>query len=65
MFGTAIALRAENADLVQFGSTAKPVELRAGSRCCPVVRDRFGDLGGTNRWARCGGSTVATTAWSS
>ena len=48
LFGTAIASRAAKADLVQFGSTAHRVELRAGESVLPVVRDRFADLGGTN-----------------
>ena len=48
VFGTAIALRAANVDLVQFGSTARRVELRTGESVLPVVRDRFDNLGGTD-----------------
>ncbi|MEV6604937.1 TROVE domain-containing protein [Kutzneria sp. NPDC051319] len=48
LFGTAIALRAAKADLVQFGTTASPVKLRAGESVLPVVRDRFDSLGGTD-----------------
>lgn len=47
LFGTAIAVRAENADLVQFGTYSAPVNLRKGSSILPVVKS-FGDGGGTN-----------------
>lgn len=47
VFGTAVALRAEKADLVEFGTTSRPVPVRRGD---PVLRvlERFGSLGGTN-----------------
>ncbi|MFI9388596.1 TROVE domain-containing protein [Kutzneria sp. NPDC052558] len=48
LFGTAIALRAAKADLVQYGSTAHRVELRESESVLPVVRDRFDSLGGTD-----------------
>ncbi|MCX5383161.1 TROVE domain-containing protein [Streptomyces sp. NBC_00083] len=47
IFGTALALRAEAADLVQFGSSSAPVRYRAGESVLKVL-GRFGDLGGTN-----------------
>ncbi|GGW89019.1 RNA-binding protein [Streptomyces malachitofuscus] len=47
VFGTALALRAAKADLVEFGSTSKPVRLRRGESV-PRILDRFGDLGGTD-----------------
>ncbi|MFE9406192.1 TROVE domain-containing protein [Streptomyces sp. NPDC006530] len=46
IFGTALALRAGAADLVQFGSTSAPVAYRAGESVLKVL-GRFGDLGGT------------------
>ncbi len=46
MFGTALAVRAEKADLVQFGSTSETVEFRRGESVLRIV-ERFGDLGGT------------------
>jgi hypothetical protein len=47
VFGTALAQRAARADLVEFGSDSRRVELAPGE---PVLRvlDRFHDLGGTN-----------------
>ncbi|GAA2249093.1 MULTISPECIES: TROVE domain-containing protein [Kitasatospora] len=47
IFGTALKIRAERADLVEFGSTSRPVEVRRGE---PVLRvlERFHSLGGTN-----------------
>ncbi|CAM5497854.1 TROVE domain-containing protein [Streptomyces griseomycini] len=47
VFGTALALRAAKADLVEFGSTSKPVRFRRGESVLKVL-DRFGDLGGTD-----------------
>ncbi|GGQ23009.1 RNA-binding protein [Streptomyces griseomycini] len=47
VFGTALALRAAKADLVEFGSTSKPVRFRRGGSVLKVL-DRFGDLGGTD-----------------
>ncbi|MFI5864909.1 TROVE domain-containing protein [Streptomyces sp. NPDC051546] len=46
VFGTALALRAEDADLVQFGSTSKAVGYRRGESVLKVL-ERFEDLGGT------------------
>ncbi|MFZ3494365.1 TROVE domain-containing protein [Streptomyces sp. 5.8] len=46
VFGTALALRAEDADLVQFGSTSKAVGFRRGESVLKVL-ERFEDLGGT------------------
>ena len=47
VFGTALALRAEKADLVEFGSTSKPVPFRRGESVLKIL-GRFGDLGGTD-----------------
>ncbi|MFE1251400.1 TROVE domain-containing protein [Streptomyces sp. NPDC058741] len=47
IFGTALALRAERADLVQFGSTSDRVRFRRGESVLRIL-DRFGDLGGTD-----------------
>ncbi|MEU9096304.1 TROVE domain-containing protein [Streptomyces sp. NPDC048361] len=47
VFGTALALRADAADLVQFGSGSAPVTYRAGESVLKVL-GRFGELGGTN-----------------
>lgn len=47
VFGTALALRAESADLVQFGTGHQPVRFRRGESVLKVI-ERFGDLGGTN-----------------
>ncbi|WP_372347012.1 TROVE domain-containing protein [Streptomyces sp. KL116D] len=47
VFGTALALRAERADLVQFGSGSTDVLYRKGDSVLKVL-ERFGDLGGTN-----------------
>ncbi|MFG2883114.1 TROVE domain-containing protein [Streptomyces sp. NPDC048297] len=47
VFGTALALRAAGADLVQFGSTSAPVEFRTGESVLKIL-ERFGDLGGTD-----------------
>ncbi|MEW5351450.1 TROVE domain-containing protein [Streptomyces sp. 16-176A] len=47
VFGTALALRAADADLVQFGSTSAAVEFRRGESVLKVL-ERFGDLGGTD-----------------
>lgn len=47
VFGAALAVRAEGADLVEFGTGHRPVRFR---RTDPILRilDRFGNLGGTN-----------------
>ncbi|MFF4010115.1 TROVE domain-containing protein [Streptomyces sp. NPDC001717] len=47
VFGTALALRAENADLVQFGTTSEAVPHTRGESVLKVL-ERFGDLGGTD-----------------
>ncbi len=47
VFGTALALRAADADLVEFGTDSRPVPLRRGDAVLKVL-DRFGNLGGTN-----------------
>ncbi|WP_156724229.1 TROVE domain-containing protein [Streptomyces apocyni] len=47
VFGTAVAMRAAKADLVQFGSTSANVKYRAGESVLKVL-DRFSDLGGTD-----------------
>lgn len=46
-FGSALALRCEHADLVEFGTSSAPVKFRAGDSALSVVK-RFGALGGTN-----------------
>ncbi|MFD3571421.1 TROVE domain-containing protein [Streptomyces sp. NPDC058667] len=50
VFGTAVAARAEQADLVEFGTTSRPVPLGRGESVLRVL-DRFHDLGGTNTTA--------------
>ncbi|MFC7909476.1 TROVE domain-containing protein [Streptomyces nigra] len=47
IFGTALALRARKADLVEFGSTSAAVPFRAGESVLKIL-GRFGDLGGTD-----------------
>ncbi|MDO0915867.1 TROVE domain-containing protein [Streptomyces sp. DT2A-34] len=47
IFGTALALRAMKADLVEFGSTSAPVKFRRGESVLKIL-GRFGDLGGTD-----------------
>jgi hypothetical protein len=47
VFGTALAVRAEAADLVEFGTGSAPVPFRRGESVLRVL-DRFGNLGGTN-----------------
>ncbi|ACY96403.1 vWA domain-containing protein [Thermomonospora curvata] len=47
VFGTALALRAEHADLVQFGTTHQAVPFRRGEPVLKVV-ERFDWLGGTD-----------------
>jgi hypothetical protein len=46
IFGTSLAVRAESADLVEFGSDSRRVELAPGESVLRVL-DRFHDLGGT------------------
>ncbi|MBH1938868.1 TROVE domain-containing protein [Streptomyces sp. AV19] len=47
VFGTAVALRAADADLVQFGTGSAPVAFRRGESVLKVL-ERFGSLGGTD-----------------
>ncbi|MEU0834287.1 TROVE domain-containing protein [Streptomyces sp. NPDC005969] len=47
IFGAALALRADEADLVQFGTNSASVAYRKGDSVLKVL-DRFDDLGGTN-----------------
>ncbi|KAA0932353.1 TROVE domain-containing protein, partial [Streptomyces apricus] len=47
VFGAALALRAEKADLVEFGTGSDAVRFRRGESVLKVL-ERFGDLGGTN-----------------
>ncbi|MEU1310574.1 TROVE domain-containing protein [Streptomyces cinnamoneus] len=47
IFGTAVALRAADADLVEFGTTSAPVAHRKGESVLKVL-ERFGNLGGTD-----------------
>ncbi|MET7860543.1 TROVE domain-containing protein [Streptomyces sp. NPDC005318] len=47
IFGAALALRAADADLVEFGTNSAPVTFRGGESVLKIL-DRFGDLGGTN-----------------
>ncbi|MEU8653138.1 TROVE domain-containing protein [Streptomyces sp. NPDC048737] len=50
IFGTALALRAADADLVEFGTTSRRVEFRTGESVLRLL-ERFGDLGGTDTTA--------------
>jgi hypothetical protein len=47
IFGTALALRAADADLVEFGTGSNRVRFRRGESVLKIL-GRFGDLGGTN-----------------
>ncbi|MEU1820193.1 TROVE domain-containing protein [Streptomyces roseifaciens] len=47
IFGTAVAMRAADADLVEFGTTSAPVAYRRGESVLKVL-ERFGSLGGTD-----------------
>ncbi|CAL9413161.1 hypothetical protein SUDANB108_01702 [Streptomyces sp. enrichment culture] len=47
IFGTALALRAERADLVEFGTTSERVAFRTGESVLRIL-DRFHSLGGTD-----------------
>lgn len=47
VFGTALALRAEDADLIQFGTHHRRVNVRKGESLLRVL-ERFDGLGGTN-----------------
>lgn len=47
IFGTALALRAQEADLVEFGTTNRRLEFGAGESVLTILK-RFGNLGGTD-----------------
>ncbi|MGW3267304.1 TROVE domain-containing protein [Streptomyces sp. NPDC001056] len=47
IFGTAVAVRAASADLVEFGSTSAGVAFRRGESVLKIL-ERFGNLGGTD-----------------
>lgn len=47
IFGTALAMRAASADLVEFGTHHRPVSVGRGESLLKVL-ERFGNLGGTN-----------------
>ncbi|MGW1723916.1 TROVE domain-containing protein [Streptomyces sp. NPDC002306] len=47
IFGTALALRAADADLVEFGTSSNRMKFREGESVLKVL-ERFGDLGGTD-----------------
>ena len=47
IFGTALALRAADADLVEFGTSSKRVKFKKGESVLKIL-GRFGDLGGTD-----------------
>ncbi|MDQ0602758.1 hypothetical protein QF037_007103 [Streptomyces canus] len=47
IFGTALALRAEQADLVEFGTTSRNLAYDKGESVLKIL-GRFGDLGGTD-----------------
>ncbi len=47
VFGTALALRAADADLVEFGTSSNRVRYRKGESVLKIL-ERFGDLGGTD-----------------
>ncbi|MDX2541137.1 TROVE domain-containing protein [Streptomyces sp. WI04-05B] len=50
IFGSALALRAAGADLVEFGTSSKRLSYRGGESVLRIL-DRFGDLGGTDTTA--------------
>jgi len=50
IFGSALALRAENVDLVEFGTSSRRVEFGRGQSVLRVL-EKFGNLGGTNTQA--------------
>lgn len=47
IFGAALAVRSEHADLVEFGTGSQPVQFRGAESVLRVV-ERFGNMGGTN-----------------
>jgi hypothetical protein len=46
LFGAAVALRCEHADLVEFGTSSAPVQFRGAESLLKII-GRFGSLGGT------------------
>ncbi len=60
VFGAALALRAEEADLVEFGTTARTVPVCQGESVLKVLR-RFGSSVGPVRPRRCSSTTGTTT----
>ncbi|MFF0162351.1 TROVE domain-containing protein [Streptomyces sp. NPDC005263] len=50
IFGTALALRAADADLVEFGTGSNKIKFRRGESVLKIL-GRFGDLGGTDTTA--------------
>lgn len=51
LFGTALAMRSEHSDLVQYDHGSVVVPFAKGESVLPIVRDRFTGGGGTNTWA--------------
>lgn len=51
VFGTALAMRSQHADLVQYDDRSAVVPFSKGESLLPVIRDRFGGGGGTATWA--------------
>jgi hypothetical protein len=49
VFGAALAVRAEHADLVQYGTHSAPVPVRGGESVLTLLQ-RFAGMGGTNTW---------------
>lgn len=47
LFGSALALRAENATLVEFGTSSRTVTYTSGSSLLPMI-EKFTSMGGTN-----------------
>lgn len=47
LFGTAVALRAENATLVQFGSGSRQVSVAKGTNLLKAISSSFTNMGGT------------------
>lgn len=60
VFGTALALRAADADLVEFGSSSNRVTYREGESVLKVL-GRFRNLGAPTPPRRCGATTRSTT----
>ena len=64
IFGTALAVRAEQADLIEFGTDSGRIEFGPDESVLRVL-DRFHSLGGTTPPQRSPGTTASTTGWSS